>query len=295
MSIVINTPTGNIGRALTLALLDAGEDVVVLHRDPAKVADLAQRGARVVQVGVEGEDALAAAFAGAEAVFWVSPPAIRPGFAARAAANGRRAAAAARAAGVKRAVVLSSLGAQVGPGAGPVSTLLPTEDAFRAALDDVLVLRPGFFMENLFADVGSIAAAGQIYSPIPGGVPLPMVATRDIAAVAALELQDRTWSGHRIRGVHGPADISGDEVAATLSALLGRPVARVTVPLEAARQGMLAAGMPELAADLYAEMYGAVISGHMVAAEPRTPETTTPTTLREFAAEVLVPAILAAA
>jgi uncharacterized protein YbjT (DUF2867 family) len=49
MSIVINTPTSKIGRALAGRLLDAGERVTVLTRDKGKVDELLRRGACVVE------------------------------------------------------------------------------------------------------------------------------------------------------------------------------------------------------------------------------------------------------
>ena len=69
MSIVINTPTSNIGRALAARLLDAGEIVTVLSRDKRKVDDLAKRGARVVEGSFEEPALLAKALEGAEALF----------------------------------------------------------------------------------------------------------------------------------------------------------------------------------------------------------------------------------
>ena len=44
MTILINTPNGNIGRPLAEALLAAGESLVLIQRDASKVADLAARG-----------------------------------------------------------------------------------------------------------------------------------------------------------------------------------------------------------------------------------------------------------
>jgi hypothetical protein len=69
----------------------------------------------------------------------------------------------------------------------------------------------------------------------------------------------------------------------------------VAVTLEQARQGMLQAGFPDFAADAYTAMYRGVIEGTMDPAEPRTPDTTTPTTLAEFAREELKPAVEKAA
>jgi uncharacterized protein YbjT (DUF2867 family) len=291
MRITVNTPSGNIGRALTHALLDAGTHVTILGRSPDKVTDLVGRGARLIKAEVDDARALDEAFAGADAVFWLNPPAVRPDLVAWSEATGRTAAAAAKRHGVARAVVLSSVGAQAGHGTGPVSPLLAIEQAFAAAVPSSLALRPGYFMENVLRSLGTLASEGAIYSPVPGNVPVAQVATRDIAAVAAKELLDTRWTGHRVRGVHGPVDLSQDQVAETLSKVLGRPVKYVQVTVEQARQAMLGMGFPGFAADLFCEMYQAILSGHMVTAEPRTAETTTPTTFEQFAREVVAPAV----
>jgi uncharacterized protein YbjT (DUF2867 family) len=290
MRITVNTPGGNIGRALTEALLDAGAQVTIISRNPDKVADLAGRGARLIKGEVDDERVLDEAFAGADAVFWLNPPAIRPDFIEWSEATGRKAAAVAKRHGVSRALVLSSVGAQAGHGTGPVSPMLVIEKAFEAAVPSSLALRPGFFMENVLRSLGSLASEGAIYSPVPGNVPFPQVATRDIAAAAAQELLDSKWTGHRVRGLHGPKDVSQDQTAEILSKALGRPVKYVQVTVDQARQTMSGMGMPDFAVNLYAEMYEAMLSGLMVSAEPRSAETTTPTTFEQFARDVVVPA-----
>src|SRR5260370_31584750 len=120
MSIVINTPTSNIGGALATRLLGAGENVAVLSREKKKVDELVRRGARVIEGSFEAPALLAKALEGAEALFWLTPPPARPDYYAWATKCAKQAAAAAKKAGARRAVVLSSAGAHTGPGTGPV-------------------------------------------------------------------------------------------------------------------------------------------------------------------------------
>jgi uncharacterized protein YbjT (DUF2867 family) len=295
MSIVINTPNGSIGRGLAEKLLAAGKSLTVISRTADKVAALAKQGARVVQGSIDEPAVLERALAGAEALFWLTPPSVRPDFLAWAVQTARVAAQAAKAQGVKRVVVLSSVGAQTGRGTGPVGALKEVEEAFLTAVPNVTVLRPGFFMENLLRSVDSIAKAGAIFQPIPADWRLPMVATADIAAKAAEVFLDATWTGHRYLGVHGPTDLSHREVAEILSKELGRPVQYTEVTLDQARQAMLGVGMPAFQVDLMLEMYAAVAQGKMKAAEPRTAETTTPTTLAHFAQSVIRPQLTSGA
>ncbi|RKH17911.1 NmrA family transcriptional regulator [Corallococcus praedator] len=291
MSIVINTPNGNIGRPLVEKLLKAGRQVTLISRNPEKVADLVKQGAKLVQGSIDEKATLDAALQGAEALFWLSPPLARPDFITWAQDAGKQAAALVKAHGVKRVVVLSSVGAQTGPGTGPVSVLKPVEEAFKAAAPHVTSLRAGFFMENLLRDVQGIAHAGALYTATPPDKAFPMVAVADIASKAAEVLLDASWTGHRNLGVHGPKDLTYAEVATILTQSLGRPVKHVQVRVADLHSGMTNAGVPTWMADAFAEMYQALVDGRMDPAEPRSKDTTTPTTLAQFASTVLKPVV----
>jgi uncharacterized protein YbjT (DUF2867 family) len=293
MSIVINTPTSNIGRALASRLLDAGERVTALSRDKKKVDELLRRGARIIQGSFEEPSLLAEALEGAEALFWLTPPPARPDYYAWATKCAKQAAGAAKEAGVRRAVVISSMGAHTGPGTGAVGPAREMENDFEAALPAVVSLRPGIFMENFLLSAGMIAKAGQIFVPIQGGKKWPLVATSDIAAKAACWLLDRGWSGHHRIGVHGPKDLSTEDAAEIISTVLGKPVKCVDATLDQARGAMLGMGMPDFVVALIIEQYVAFRDGRLEPAEPRTPDTTTPTTLAEFTRTTLAPAVRA--
>jgi uncharacterized protein YbjT (DUF2867 family) len=295
MSIVINAPNSNIGRALANRLLDAGEQITVLSREKKKVEELHRRGARVIEGSFEDPVLLSKALEEAESLFWLTPPPARPDYYDWAIKCAKDAAAAAKKAGVRRAVVLSSMGAHTGPGTGPVGPARDMENAFEALLPAVASLRPGIFMENFLQSTDMIAHAGQIFLPIPGGKRWPVVATADIADKAAAWLLDRGWTGHHCIGVHGPRDLSAEEATAIISSELGKPVKCIEATPDEARGAMKAMGMPDFVVDIVLEMYGAFRDGRLDAAEPRTPETTTPTSLALFARTKLVPAIQAKA
>ena len=293
MSIVINTPTSHIGSALAARLLDAYETVTVLSRDKKKVDDLFRRGAYVIEGSFEEPALLAKALEGAEALFWLTPPPARPDYYTWATKCAKQAADAAKEAGVRRAVVLSSMGAHSGPGTGAVGPAREMENEFEAALPAVVSLRPGIFMENFLLSADMIAKAGQIFVPIQPGKRWPLVATTDIAAKAACWLLDRSWSGHHRVGVHGPKDLSTDEAAAIISSVIGKPVQCINATLDQARGALTGMGMPDFVVDLIIEQYVAFRDGRLDPAEPRTPDTTTPTTFAEFARTTLAPAVRA--
>ena len=291
MSIVINTPNGQIGRLLAQSLLDAGRTITVISRSADKVADLVKRGAKLVEGSTDDAAVLDRALAGAEALFWLTPPVNGPDFVNWARETALKAAKAVKAHGVKRVVVLSSVGAQHGAGTGPVNALKGVEEAFKAVAPDVTLLRPGFFMENFLRDAGMLAKTNSLFMPVPRSKAVPFVAVADIAAKASEVLRDASWKGHRYVGVHGPADVTYAELEAIFTEALGRPVRYVQVTLDDARKGMASAGIPGFMVDLYAEMYGGISEGRMDPAEPRTAQTTTPTTLAKWTREVLKPAV----
>ncbi len=294
MRILVNTPTGKIGRLVTRNLLDAGLDLTLIARHPEKLSGLGTR-APVVQGDLDDPAVLDRATQGVDTLFWVTPGLANPDYLRWNQDLAKLAVATALRNGVKRAVMLSSISAQVPRGVGPISSLHLVEREFRAGFADLVILRPTFFMENHFASIASIATMGTIFAPIAGDVRFPQIATRDIAARAAALLGDGTWTGQRVLGLHGPADLDYERTTQIIGEALGRPVRFVQVTGEQAKQAMVGGGMPAYIADAYVEMYGAMGSGVFQQAEPRTPETTTPTTLQHFATDTLKPAIDAAA
>ena len=193
--------------------------------------------------------------------------------------------------GVKRVVLLSSLGAGR-PGLGPVTWYGDLETAIKAVAPNVLVLHPGYFMENLLGSVGGIKADGALYQPHPADLPISLTATRDIGDVAAAALLDGAWTGHRTQEILGAADVSMGQVAETIAKAIGRPVKFVEVPPDALVQVLLGMGASADVAAKFGEMmagFNAIRFAH----GPRTGTTTTPTTVEAWVKERLAPAILA--
>ena len=89
--------------------------------------------------------------------------------------------------------------------------------------------------------------------------------------------------------LHGPVDLCFDEVAGILSEVLGRKIVYVKCDRQDMRQVMLDNAISENAADAMLEMYDAVEIGRLQTLQPRSAETTTPTTLAEFVRDVMLP------
>ncbi len=290
MRIVVSTPTGNVGRVTTDRLLDADAEVVVIHRDATNVEDFAQRGAQVFQGSIADEVSLTAATEGADALFWVTPSSSTAAN-LRAAQNdfGAAAAAAIRANEIPRVVNVSSFGAQHDAGTGPIAGLHDVEEMLEATGAGVLHLRPAYFFENYIPQAQVITAMAAIMLPVSGTCSLPMIATHDVGVVAADKLLDESWSGNSVLGLHGPEDLSFDQAAAAISTAIGRTVGHTPIDEMQARMGLSMLGLGQSVIDAMVEMYHAIETGHLVPAEPRTDHTTTPTTMLDWATEVMAP------
>jgi uncharacterized protein YbjT (DUF2867 family) len=224
-------------------LLAARQLVRGVARDVGKCEAWAQWGCEIAGADINDVAALTAAFRGAEGVFVLVPPNFDPSPDFREAqAIAGRLRAALDAARPGKVVYLSTFGAQA-----TQPNLLTQHTIIEKALGDLPVpitfLRPGWFMENSSWDVAPATSSGVIPSFLqPLDKPKPMVATADVGRVAA-ELLRETWSGHRVVELEGPQRVSPNEIAATFSRLLGRPVKMEVVPRESWEALFLSQGM----------------------------------------------------
>jgi uncharacterized protein YbjT (DUF2867 family) len=288
MSIVITTPTGNIGGRALQQLLEAGADVSVIVRQPEKLSDSIRRRVKVHQGSLTDADLVTKAFKGAKGALWVTPPDFtHPDVAAYHNEMGAVAATAIKESKIPYVVNISSAGAHL-ENAGPISGLADIERQMNAVAENIVHLRPGFFMENFFQQIEPIKNDGAIYDPIPGDLPYPIVATKDIGAVAARLLLETNWSGRQVRGLHGAADLTFAEATKILSDSIGKPVKYVQITPDQAYQAFLGVGASPGFAKALVEMYQALSKPNAIA-ESRTPETTTTTALREWSDEVFRP------
>jgi uncharacterized protein YbjT (DUF2867 family) len=291
--ITITTPTGNIGRRLIERLVAAGKPLTIVARHPEKLPRFLREREIVRQASSDDAAALSRATEGTDVLFWLTPP----NFASpNVRAWYRKAAdAVSRAVTINRIpriVNLSSIGANWAEGLGPISGLHDVERALNDAADDVFHLRPGFFMENFLAQLDSIRRDGKLYWLYPGHARFPMIATRDIAEEAAARLVDHTWKGHRILGLLSPTDLTLDEAVKTLALIVGRPMRNVQLTPDEFRRVSQGSGMSPDFAENYIEMFETLNrQGWTPLGEPRTPETTTTTTLGTWASQVLIPLV----
>jgi uncharacterized protein YbjT (DUF2867 family) len=214
--ILVTGATGNTGSVLVDLLTQRGAPVRVMVRDQGDAAKF--DAARVSVVAADFDDArsIAAALAGADRAYLVTPSS------EKAAGRQIRFAETAVDVGVRHLVVLSQFAAEPD---SPVRFLrwhAEVERRVSALSIGHTFLRPNLFFQGLLAFAGTIAASSRFYAPI-GQARVSAIDVRDIAAVAAVVL---TEPGHedQIYTITGPAAITHGQIAAALSSALGREI-----------------------------------------------------------------------
>jgi uncharacterized protein YbjT (DUF2867 family) len=279
--ITVMGATGNVGRQIARRLLEAGEQVRAIGRNPQALAELEAAGAVALAGDAADATFLTEAFRGADAVHTMLPDSAgAPDFHAEQARLGEAIVTAVRDSGVRKVVAQSSLGAELAAGTGFISaSLYPQEQRLRA-LDgiDLLLLRPTLFFESIVAAVDAIEATGVNADVLDPDVPVAMISTRDIAEVAAAALRTRDWSGVEVRELLGPCDLTYAEATRILGTAIGRPGLRyVQLPDDDMAAALVQAGFTPDEAALHIEMGHALSAGTIMSHEGRTPRTTTPT------------------
>ncbi len=266
MKYVITGSLGHISKPVTIALVKAGHDVTVITSNHDRAKDIKALGAKAAVGSVEDTAFLKKAFAGADAVYTMVPPnygaADVKGHIAQV---GQNYADAIKGSTVKHIVNLSSIGAHLPDGVGPVSGLHRVEQSLDA-LPGVHIkhLRPSYFYYNLMAMIPMIKNMDVMGSNfnVPSGK-FPIVDPANIATVAEEELLALNFTGRSVRYI--ASDETGTaEIAAAIGKAIGKPDLKwVQFTDEQALGGMKQGGLPEPMALSYVEMGQAINSGVM--------------------------------
>jgi len=267
MNYVVLGSLGNISKPLAEKLVAAGHSVTIISSKAEKAAQIEALGAKAAIGSVDDVSFLANIFAGADAVYSMVPPNFGVGnWKKYIGGIGENIAAAVKVSGVKNVVNLSSVGAHMPDGCGPVSGLYFAEKALNG-LDGVNVknLRAGFFYLNFLGNISMIKNMGIIGGNYGEGTKLPLVHPEDIADAAAEEMLKLSFKGKNIRYV-----VSDEKTTNEVAAILGKAIGKPELPWinfkdEDTLAGMLQAGLPEEIAKNYAEMGAAMRNGEMAA------------------------------
>lgn len=284
--------TGHIGSSLADILLIRGEEVRLVARSADQLRKLVRRTASAYAGDLNNVTFLTKAFEGADAVFTLIPPnPTADSMLAYQDEVGKNIATAIERAKVKYVVNLSSIGADLTAGTGPILGLHNQEERLNRIKGlQVLHLRPAYFMENLLMNVELIKTKGFLGSAIRGDLVFPMIATKDIAAYAAERLLKRDFTGSSVRYLLGQRDLSMNEVAA----IIGKKTVRTELPYVTfsyadAEQSLVAAGLSPDVSRGYIEMSKAFNEGQIFKNLKRTADSTTKTSFEVFCDEVLLP------
>lgn len=245
MTIAITGASGQLGRLVADQLLSAVDpaEVVFLTRDPAKLADLAERGADVRAADFGAPDDLVEALAGVDRMLLISTDVVG------ARLEGHRAAIdAAVKAGVRHVAYTSVPEPTADNPAGVVPDHAATEDALRESGLAWTMLRNNLYAEMQVDTVEQAAASGRLFTNIGDGG-AAYVTRADCAAVAVGVL---TGEGHEGRAydVTGPVAVTAEDLAELATQVTGTPVEVVNVDDDAYASGLVAAGVPEAFAPL---------------------------------------------
>lgn len=151
----------------------------------------------------------------------------------------------------------------------------------------MLLLRPGLFFESFHPALEVIRHENINCDAAAPDVAVPMIATRDVAAVAAAGLAARDWSGTEVRELLGPRDLTYPEVTSIIGARIGKPeLPYVQLPYADMAALLTSAGMSADAANLHVGMMRGLNEKRVVPRHGRTAANTTPTRFEDFAGEL---------
>jgi uncharacterized protein YbjT (DUF2867 family) len=286
---VILGATGNTGSIIAETLLSKGKKVRVVGRDAGRLQRFVRKGAEAFTGDVSDAVALTKAFSGARAAYLLLPPITSREDQER---ESDAIAKAAKESGLRYAVYLSSYGAHVPEGTGPVTGLHSSEQKLNAISGlNVLHLRAAYFMENNLAAIGMIHGMGIFGHALLPDLKMPMIATPDVGDYAAQRLLDLDFSGKQTRELLGERDLSMTEATAAIARGIGKPDLRYEqFTYDQMQQGLEQMGTPQKKAAVYIEMFKAINEGALAAQEPRSRQNSTPTSFETFVQDVFTPA-----
>lgn len=235
--VLVTGANGTVGRATVAALIEQGLTVRAGVRDLAKGASLAALGATPVQLDLDAPDTLAAAFAGVDRLFLLTP------FTEDPRPHVARALDAAKAAGVGFVLRMSALGAAEDAPFALSRMHAANEQQVRNSGLAWAVIQPSFFMDNPVKYQGAaIAHTGAFYGASDGAA--AWISSLDIGAAAAAILAQPEAHGGQTYLLTGDEVLTEAQLAAQLAEAAGRPVAYVNVGPAALRASLDDQGTP---------------------------------------------------
>jgi uncharacterized protein YbjT (DUF2867 family) len=288
--VLVTGATGRIGGQLVPRLAGYNDLAVrAFVRNAKKAAPLLASGAELVAGRLEDAQSVSTALDGIETVVLITPAT------PDAADQASSVLAAAKAAGVRKIVRISVFKAAADGPSGVTRLHGRTDSEILESGLTHTILRPPFFMQNLFfMAADSLALEGRLYFGIGYGK-LGMIDLRDIVDCAECCVVSDVYDD-QVFTLTGPESIGFHHIASRLNNILGRPVQYIPVPPEAVERSIRAMGMGEWYAQVmrdlcraYSENWGDLTTDSVARITGRAPRS-----FDVFAREVMLPALAVA-
>ena len=268
MNYVITGSTGQISKPITQQLIAAGNKVTVVTSKAGNAAEIQALGATAAVGSVTDRDFLTRIFASADAVYLMIPPKfdVQDWFTYQKQVADNYLAAV-KANNIKHVVILSSVGAHMRKGCGPVDGAAYLEyEARNLTGTHTLALRPTYFYYNLFGQVNTIKQAGIVASTQPADFKMGLTHTSDIADVAAARLLKLDFTGNSVQYIASDDTHTWAEITKALGAAIGKPeLPYVQISDEQLQGALTGAGLPPTVVEGYVTMNHALTKGDMLA------------------------------
>jgi NAD(P)H dehydrogenase (quinone) len=248
---------GQLGTSALRHLLTRvpASQVVAITRTPARLQEFADRGVRVRAGDFKDPAALTGALEGVERLLLIPMPDLMPG--ARPPLH-RGAIEAARKAGVRHVIYVSSVGARPAASDDILNTHFETEQALIASGLAWTFLRMGPYADFLVDPMKAAVANGAHASR--GGAPAAAVVRDDLGAAAAGLLAADGHAGITYHAT-GPVSLTGAEISSAVGAAFGKTVDHTVLSDEQVRANLTAAGLPAPMAEVLAKFQDASSAG----------------------------------
>ena len=289
--IVVLGATGTVGSKIAENLLEEGHQVTLIARHADRLEKFRSMGAAIIAGDVNDVATLTNAFKNADSAFVLMPDNVK---AEDTRAYQRQVTSniieAIEKSGISYIVNMSSLGSHMHEGNGMMAGTGEQEVRLNQLADvNVLHIRSAYFMENFLRTILLVKGKGINGTAADGDHSFPMVATKDVAKVAAGHLANLDFDGKRVHAVMGPRNYTMREFTTIIGKAIGKTeLPYVQVPVEQARQIFIGNGFSEDFVDNLVGMAVAIKDG-IFNYQKRDDSTTTPTTAEQFVTEVYAP------
>lgn len=262
--IVITGANGQLGRQIAESLLTRvpGDRIGLSVRDPKKARAFADRGVRVREGSFTDPGSLAHAFEGASQVLIVSVDTMGE----EAVRRHRAAIDGAAAAGARRILYTSHMGASASSRFQPCRDHAATEEALRASGVPFTSLRNGFYATSAIQFAGHGVESGRIALPADG--PVSWTAHADLADAAAAVLADEGRFDGPTPPLTASQALTFADIARVATDVTGRTITRITASDEQFREELVGRGAPAEAADQLLGVFAAARAGEFAAVDP---------------------------